>query len=379
MDVAELTVLTVNIGSSSVKLRVLGPDDAALATLDDTDSGVLRPDLVHDLLWMAPPVDAVGHRVVHGGPTLTEATRLDDDVHARIADAADLAPLHNQPALDGIDVVRDALPDVPHVACFDTAFHAALPDVTATYALPADWRRRWGLRRYGFHGLSHSYAAQRAAELLDRDPSGLRVVSCHLGSGASLCAVNGGWSVDTTMGFTPMEGLVMATRSGSVDPGMLLWLLRQGLDVETLADGLEHRSGLAGLAELRGGSGDMRDVRRAADAGEPAALLALDVYGHRLCQDIAAMTATLGGLDVLVFTGGVGEHDAALRADVCARLGFLGVGLDEARNADAAADREIGAADRPVRVVVVASREDLKIAAQTRHAVAPTRTRTSGS
>lgn len=364
MDVAAgLSVLTVNAGSSSVKLRVLGADGTVLAS---ADAETLRQDVVRELPRMAPPVDAVGHRVVHGGPDLTSARRIDDDVRARIAAAADLAPLHNQQALDGIDLVRDTMPDVPHVACFDTAFHTTLPEAAATYALPAAWRRRWHPRRYGFHGLSHSYVARRAAALLGRDQDGLRVVSCHLGSGASLCAIDGGRSVDTTMGFTPLEGLVMATRSGSVDPGLLVWLLRQGVDADELAEGLAHRSGLAGLAELPDGSGDMREVRRAADAGDPAALLALDVYRHRLGREIAAMTATLGGVDVVVFTGGVGEHDAALRAEVCARLGFLGVALDAARNADGPADREIGAAEQPVGVVVVESREDLEIAAQTR-------------
>ena len=364
MDVAAgLTVLTVNAGSSSVKLRVVGPDGTVLAAADDST-----------LLREMPEVAAIGHRVVHGGPALTAPARINDDVRRRIAEADELAPLHNRRALDGIDLASEVAPELPQVACFDTAFHATLPDAAAIYPLPAAWRQRWGLRRYGFHGLSHGYAARRAAALLGRDPAALRVVTCHLGAGASLCAVDGGRSVDTTMGFTPLEGLVMATRSGSVDPGLLLWLLRQGLDVDELADGLEQRSGLAGLA----GSGDMREVRRAAEAGEEPARLALAVYRHRLCREIAAMAAALGGLDALVFTGGIGEHDAALRAEVCTRLGFLGVGLDDARNAAGDADREIGASGHSVRVLVVESREDLEIAEQTRQVLTSHRRQTAG-
>jgi len=364
VDVAAgLTVLTVNAGSSSVKLRVVGPDGTVLAAADDST-----------LLREMPEVAAIGHRVVHGGPALTAPARINDDVRRRIAEADELAPLHNRRALDGIDLASEVAPELPQVACFDTAFHATLPDAAAIYPLPAAWRQRWGLRRYGFHGLSHGYAARRAAALLGRDPAALRVVTCHLGAGASLCAVDGGRSVDTTMGFTPLEGLVMATRSGSVDPGLLLWLLRQGLDVDELADGLEQRSGLAGLA----GSGDMREVRRAAEAGEEPARLALAVYRHRLCREIAAMAAALGGLDALVFTGGIGEHDAALRAEVCTRLGFLGVGLDDARNAAGDADREIGASGHSVRVLVVESREDLEIAEQTRQVLTSHRRQTAG-
>ncbi|MPY82785.1 MAG: acetate/propionate family kinase [Actinophytocola sp.] len=358
-----MTVLTVNAGSSSVKLRVVGPDGTVLAAADDST-----------LLREMPEVAAIGHRVVHGGPALTAPARIDDDVRRRIAEADELAPLHNRRALDGIDLAREVAPELPQVACFDTAFHATLPDAAATYPLPAAWRQRWGLRRYGFHGLSHGYAARRAAALLGRDPAGLRVVTCHLGAGASLCAVDGGRSVDTTMGFTPLEGLVMATRSGSVDPGLLLWLLRQGLDVNELADGLEQRSGLAGLA----GSGDMREVRQAAEAGAEPARRALAVYRHRLCREIAAMAAALGGLDALVFTGGIGEHDAALRAEVCARLEFLGVGVDDADTSAGDADREIGAPGRPVRVLVVESREDLELAEQTRRVLTSHRRQTAG-
>ena len=275
----------------------------------------------------------------------------------------DLAPLHQPKSLAALDAVTEVLPGLPAVACFDTAFHATLPAAAATYALPAEWRERWGLRRYGFHGLSHAWVARRAPQLLSEDPAGLRIVSCHLGAGASLCAIKDGRSLDTTMGFTPLEGLVMATRSGSVDPGMLLWLLEhEQLTAAELADALEHRSGLLGLA----GTADMREILTRAGAGDQRAQLALDVYLHSLRAGIAAMAAALGGLDALVFTGGVGERAAEVRSYTVAGLAFLGVSLDEARNRRATTDAEIGAADAPVRTLMLTAREDLEIARQVR-------------
>jgi acetate kinase len=298
--------------------------------------------------------DAVGHRVVHGGPDLREPTVLDEAVFATIEAVTPLAPLHQPRALAGIRAVQVALPGVPAVACFDTAFHATLPAPAATYALPEDWRRRWPLRRFGFHGLSHQYAVRRAGELLGRPAS--RTVTCHLGAGASLCAVLDGRSVDTTMGFTPLEGLVMNTRSGSVDPGLVLWLVNEaGLAPAEVADGLERHSGLAGLS---GTSGDLREIG--------ADTLAFDVYVHRLRREIAAMAAALGGLDVLVFTGGVGEHQPAVRAAAGAGLGFLGVDIDRTRNAAVTSDGEISAGAAPVRTLVVTAREDLEISRQVR-------------
>jgi acetate kinase len=263
--------------------------------------------------------------------------------------------------------VTAALPDVPAVACFDTAFHATLPPAAATYALPAQWRERWGLRRYGFHGLSHAWVSRRAPELLGVDGESLRIVSCHLGAGASLCAIDGGRSVDTTMGFTPLEGLVMATRSGSVDPGLVLWLLEhERLTAEQLADALEHRSGLLGLA----GSADMHEIVERALSGEHPAATALDVYIHRLRAGIAAMAASLGGLDALVFTGGVGEHAPEVRARTAAGLDFLGVALAEERNRQTSADGEIGLEGAGVRTLVLTAREDLEIARQVRELLA---------
>jgi acetate kinase len=252
---------------------------------------------------------------------------------------------------------------VAAVACFDTAFHAAMPASAATYALPPDWRKRWDLRRYGFHGLSHAYASRRAAELLGRATKGFRVVTCHLGAGASLAAVMDGRSVDTTMGFTPLEGLVMATRSGSVDPGLVLWLqMHAGIPAAELAAALEHRSGLLGLA----GTADMRAVLAAAAAGDPNARLAADVYVHRLRAGVAAMAAAMGGLDAIVFTGGVGENAPTVRARAAEGLAFLGIALDAERNVASGGDREIGAAGARVSTLVVAAREDVQIAREVR-------------
>jgi len=337
--VSELRVLVVNAGSSSLKLSLLDHDDTLIARPADLSS-------LRDL----PAPDAVGHRVVHGGAEFSAPVRLDDEVEARIRALTSLAPLHQPKSLRGIDLVREALPGVPEVACFDTAFHAHLPEAAATYALPAAWRRRHGLRRYGFHGLSHAYATRRTGEMLGSVPR--RLVVCHLGAGASLCAVADGRSVDTTMGFTPLEGLVMATRSGDVDPGLLLWLQeRENLSPAALADILEHESGLLALA----GTADMREIHDGP---------ALDVYLHRLRAGIAGMTAALGGLDALVFTGGVGEHAAGVRRRAAEGLGYLGVAVDPAR--EDTTDADISAPGAAVRTLVITAREDLEIAASVR-------------
>jgi acetate kinase len=358
-------ILVVNAGSSSLKLRLLGPGDEVVADRSfEAPRGRVDPAELASALRGLGEVNAVGHRVVHGGERFHEAVRVDDEVVAALRELSDLAPLHQPKSLGALDAVSGALPSVPAVACFDTAFHATMPAAAATYALPAEWRERWSLRRYGFHGLSHSYAARRAAELLERRD--LRVVTCHLGAGASLAAVRDGLSVDTTMGFTPLEGLVMATRSGSVDPGLVLWLLEHDAMGEAeLAHALEHSSGLSGLA----GTADMREVLRRREAGDDAAVLAFEVYIHRLRAGIAAMAAALDGLDALVFTGGVGERSAPVREEACVELGFLGVGLDPAANDAVAGDAEVTAAGASVRVLVVAAREDLEIARQVRAAL----------
>jgi acetate kinase len=274
-------------------------------------------------------LDVVGHRIVHGGTSFTGPVRIDDAVRAQLQDLTDLAPLHQPKSLAALDAVTAQLPDVAAVASFDTAFHTTIPAAAATYAVPLEWRDRYAIRRYGFHGLSHAYCSHRAAQLLDRPLEGLRIITCHLGAGASLAAVVDGRSVDTTMGFTPLEGLVMATRCGTVDPGLVLWLQEhEHLSSHEVATALEERSGLTALA----GTGDMRDVEAAADRGDPAAVLALDVYTHRLVGSIGAMSAATGGVDVLVFTGGVGEHSAMVWRRAVERLGFLGVAIDLHRN-----------------------------------------------
>lgn len=358
-------ILVVNAGSSSLKLRVLDATDAVVAGADlpPPRGPEDRPSVATAVTGLGG-VDAVGHRIVHGGTAFLGPVRLDERVIARIGSLTSLAPLHQPKALTALDVVTAAIPDVPAVASFDTAFHAQMPEAASTYALPAPWRQRWDLRRYGFHGLSHAYATRRAGEMLGVPVADLRLVTCHLGAGASLAAVHGGRSVDTTMGFTPLEGLVMATRSGSVDPGLVLWLAEHvGMPPAELAATLEHRSGLLGLA----GTADMREILAGADAGEARARLALDVYLHRLRREIAAMTASLGGLDAIVFTGGVGERSAAIRAMAADGLGYLGIRIDAARNAaDDAGDREIGEASATVRALVIASREDVQIAADVR-------------
>ena len=322
-----MRILVVNAGSSSLKLSLLDGDELVWSGSE---------------LEQRADVDAIGHRIVHGGTEFVEPVVIDADVVRRIEALTDLAPLHQPKSLRALEQAGAAFPGVPAVACFDTAFHAHLPAAAATYALPREWRKRWPLRRFGFHGLSHAYASRRAAELAG---AGARIITCHLGAGASLAAVRNGRSVDTTMGFTPLEGLVMATRSGSVDPGLILWLEEHmGMPPSELASTLEHRSGLLGLA----GTSDMKAVLEAEADGDEDAALAVAVYVHRLRGEIGRMAAALGAVDVLVFTGGVGERSETIRARACEGLGFL---------ADA-------------RVLVVEAREDLEIARGVRSALA---------
>jgi acetate kinase len=367
-DSPRMRILVVNAGSSTLKLAVLDDGDLVVgSTTIDPWVGADDTDSIKDFVERNKPVDAVGHRIVHGGARFGEPVRLTPAVHTALEALTDLAPLHQPRALAGIEAVGSALPGVPMVGCFDTAFHRSMPAAAATYALPSSWQERFGLRRFGFHGLSHAYAARRTAQLVRSEVRDLRIVTCHLGAGASLCAVSGGVSVDTTMGFTPLEGVVMATRSGSVDPGLLLWLLQaRGIGVDELAQTLEHSSGLAGMTST---SGDMREVQAAADAGQPASLLAIEVYVHRLRGAIAAMAAAMSGIDVLAFTGGVGEHHPRLRDAAAAGLGFLGVGVDPQANAETTADADITEPGSSTRAVVVTSREDLEIARQVRQVV----------
>lgn len=355
-----MRVLVVNAGSSSVKLSVLDGDRAEHA--DSVDPGDAERALA-DLLSGPRRPDAVGHRVVHGGPDFTGPVVVDDEVLGRIDALGALAPLHQRPAVAALRQARAALPGVPQVACFDTAFHASIPAAAHTYAVPRRWRTELGVRRYGFHGLAHEWAAHRAAELLGRPLDELRIVTAHLGSGASLCAVERGRSVDTTMGFTPTAGLVMGSRCGDLDPSVPLWLVEQGLDRHGVASALDHDSGLQALA----GTADARAVLRAAESGDPEADLALDVWAHRARAHVAAMAAAMGGIDVLAFSGGVGEHLPALRQRLVGRLGFLGLALDPDRNARTdGGDAEISAASCAAATVVVSAREDRVVAGQVR-------------
>jgi acetate kinase len=359
-------VLVVNAGSSSLKLRALDSAGTVTGSADLPAPPGAGTTAIKDAIESFGPVDAAGHRIVHGGTLYTAPVLIDDEVRQRLEALTDLAPLHQPKSLAALDAVQSVLPGVPAVACFDTAFHATIPAAAATFALPEQWRNRWALRRYGFHGLSHSYVSRRAAELAGQHVGTLRTVTCHLGAGASLAAVRAGKSVDTTMGFTPLDGLVMATRSGTVDPGLVLWLEEHAhMPSAELATTLEYRSGLYGLA----GTADMRQVLTQAAAGDTRAELARDVYLHRLRGAIAAMAAAMNGMDALVFTGGVGENSAEIRQRTMDGLGFLGVAPDQGRNADRIGDREIGQPQAAVRAFVISAREDLEIARQVRAAL----------
>ncbi|MFG3720752.1 acetate/propionate family kinase [Streptomyces massasporeus] len=323
---------------------------------------------LRNFLSEMPAPAAVGHRIVHSGPHLTGHTLIDTRVRALLADVADLAPLHVTPALRMVDAAREFLPDVPHVACFDTVFHKDLPAQARTYALPERWRAEYGLRRYGFHGLSYAWALRRTAQALGRPVDKLQVVLVHLGGGCSACAVRNGRSVDTTMGFTPLEGLVMSRRSGSLDPGALLWLQRRhGLSTDELDDALHRHSGLLGLS---GTSGDTRDLVRARAEGDGAAALALATFTLSCRKGIASMAASLDRLDALVFTGEIGEDQPEVREEVCSALTVLGVrgGLlvPELEDLMREGIRRIDQTARSAPVLVVATGETQQIAAETR-------------
>jgi acetate kinase len=384
-------VLVLNSGSSSLKYQLLEPGDGTrlaagaverigegAAELSHTTAGATThrteplPDhgaalrAALDLFAELGPdleqagVVAVGHRVVMGGREFAGPAVIDERVRGTIESLAPLAPLHNPANLAGIDVARRLLPGVPHVAVFDTAFFHDLPDAAATYAIDRELAAAHGIRRYGFHGTSHRYVSERAAELDVRPLAELRQVVLHLGNGASASAIAGGVPVDTSMGMTPLEGLVMGTRSGDLDPAVVVHLLRHGgLTVDEIDEVLNRRSGMRGLA----GHNDLREVHRLADAGDADAALALDVYVHRLRKYVGAYAAVLGGLDQLVFTAGVGEHDPTIRARTAAGLGFLGISVDPARNA-APGDgpRAISPDAAPVAVLVVPTDEEIMIA-----------------
>lgn len=306
-------------------------------------------------------IDSVGHRVVHGGDRYRTSIVITEAVKATIADLIPLAPIHNPANLEGIQFMEHLLGDIPQVAVFDTAFHSTLPDVAKIYPGPYDWVNQ-GIRRYGFHGISHQYCSERAAQILGRDLSELRLIICHLGNGGSLTAVRGGKSIDTTMGFTPLDGLMMGTRSGSVDPGILLYLMRQGRSADELDQLLNRESGLKGISGI---SHDFREIKAAIAAGNAQAQLAQDLYLHRFKVCFGAMLMSLGGLDALVFTAGIGERAAWIRSAACESMAFLGVQLDQAKNEAEPVDEDVATADSAARVLVIHTQEDWAIAAQT--------------
>ncbi|MFY1635041.1 acetate/propionate family kinase [Solwaraspora sp. WMMB335] len=384
------TILTVNAGSSSLHLvmvdlvvdlvagdwavgdqgdgdRADGDRVGARLDRDDAPGSTGAARAVRDFVAANPAPDLVGHRLVHGGDRVRRPTAVVDDETRSALDAlAELAPLHVPPALALLDQLRELLPGVPQVLCPDTAFHDGLPAHATTYPLPAGWRQRWGLRRYGFHGLSYAYATRRAADLLGRPVDELHLVLAHLGGGASVCAVRHGRSVDTSMGFTPLDGIPMSKRSGAVDPGMLLWLLDGRLSRQEVDDGLNRQAGLLGLSDGR--SGDTRDLVAAAD-GDPCAALALDVYTHRVRREIAAAATSLQRLDAVVFTGEIGWDQPEVRDGICAGLGLLGVPLPVTGNRTD--DGPVSPAGADVPVLVVQPREELQLARDTLAAGSP--------
>ncbi|HHH31850.1 MAG TPA: acetate kinase, partial [Polyangiaceae bacterium] len=358
-----MKILVINCGSSSVKGAVLDHESGELLArmrierigesqptlaLDDDEPVVLQGKDHEQALGVGIPqlldrlgsseLDGVGHRVVHGGERFSEPVRIDDDVESAIEELIPLAPLHNPANLAGIRAARKALPKLTHVAVFDTAFHATLPTRAKAYAIDKELADKHGVRRYGFHGTSHRYVAHRAARFLDQDIQDLRLITVHLGNGASICAVEFGRSVETSMGMTPLEGLVMGTRCGDVDPGVLIHLMRsEGLDVDALDQLLNKKSGLTGLS---GVGNDMRDIEERAGEGDDRCRLALQVFAHRVRKYVGAYAAVLGGVDAIVFTGGIGENSAQMRHRIAQRLDFLGARLDEEKNRDVAVSRD---------------------------------------
>ena len=368
------TVLVINSGSSSLKYAVVQPDsgtvvaDGIVERIGDgpvADHGAALQEAFKRLAESGRPLEslgllAVGHRIVHGGPDLYKPTLVDDALIAKVDALAPLAPLHNPPALLGIQVARDAMPDLPHVAVFDTAFFHDLPAAAATYAIDRDIARQWQIRRYGFHGTSHQFVSEQVATFLDEPLGSLNQIVLHLGNGASASAISGGRPVDTSMGLTPLEGLVMGTRSGDIDPGIISYLSRTaGMRVEDIETMLNKRSGVRGL----GGEIDFRVLHQRIESGDAAAQLAYDVYIHRLRKYIGAYMAVLGNTDVITFTAGVGENDAVVRRDALAGLTTLGIELDGRLNesTDKCA-RRISAETSRTTVLVVPTDEELAIA-----------------
>ncbi|TWT58227.1 Acetate kinase [Thalassoglobus neptunius] len=396
-----MNVLLLNAGSSSLKASILDSADESILASSQSDreengvryefhddqgqSKTQKSDefsfttAVKQFLndWQSSregqstadaSISAVGHRFVHGGK-FTTSTIITDEVQSRLDELSALAPLHNPASLEALIAAKQLLPDVAHVAGFDTAFHATLPPEAYTYPVPDEWTNQWDVRRYGFHGLSHSYCAERAAEILNRPLDELRIVVCHLGHGCSATAIKGGQSIDTTMGFTPLEGLMMATRSGTVDPGLLLHLQRKfELSPATLEEVLNRQSGLLGVSGL---SSDMRKVLEAAQSGHEKSQLTVKIFVQRVCKAVGQLYVTLNGLDVLVFTAGIGERSAEIRAQIATGLNCLGVKIDETKNASCTPDSDISASST-INTLVIQTREDLSLLREVKKTLAET-------
>ena len=350
----------------TTEVRVITANGATLEDTLGTNARSKVIDYILKTLWsgstqtltQAPDIDIVGHRVVHGGNEFEKSTLVTPEVKAAISRMAVLAPLHNPANLEGIEVVERIMPNAPQVVVFDTAFHRHMPLSAMVYPGPYEWFEE-EIYRYGFHGISHQYCSRRAAQILGKDLESLRLITCHLGNGCSLAAVQHGHSIETTMGFTPLEGLMMGSRSGSIDPGIILYLLQQKtITIEELDETLNKASGLKGIS----GSGDMRQILREIKEGKPRAKLAFDMFVHRLRYYIGAMLATLGGLDALVFTGGIGENAAEVRAAACESFAFLGLKLDGQKNAQSPADQEISAVNSTIPILIIHTQEDWAIA-----------------
>jgi len=346
----------VRTSSGAVSTEDVNKGDRPSATvrlLNELVSGKTRTLKSHS------EIDVVGHRIVNGGRSYNQPTVITREVKAAIEKMAVFAPLHNRLELEGIALIEKLCGPVPQVAVFDTGFHSGLSEAASIYPGPYAWAQK-GIRKFGFHGINHQYCAERTAKLLDRDLAGLKLITCHLGNGCSLAAIRGGQSIDTTMGFTPLDGLMMGTRSGSVDPGILTYLMREeNQDGKGLDEVLNSKSGLLGISGL---SADMREILKALKNGHPRAQLAFDMFVHRLRAGIGSMLAALGGADAMVFTGGIGENSSEVRAAACSHFAFLGLALDSLKNTSKGSDRDIATAESKLRVLVVRAQEDWAIA-----------------
>ena len=392
-----MKILVLNCGSSSIKYalydmdtkKVLASGGAERVGLDGAFVKVKLPNgekktMMHDIpehtegvkfifsLLTDPEIgaikdlkeiNAVGHRMVHGGEKFNKSVLLDDEVLKVFEECSDLAPLHNPANLKGVNAVKELMPGLPQVGVFDTAFHQTMPPKAFMYAIPYELYEKYGIRRYGFHGTSHRYVSARACEFLGLDPEKTKMITCHVGNGGSIAAVKNGKCIDTSMGLTPLEGLVMGTRAGDIDGGAVLYIEKKlGLDADGMSNLLNKKSGVAGLT---GGSSDMRDVETAAREGNDRARLAQDMYFYRIKKYIGSYAAAMGGVDVIVFTAGVGENQTSMRSEVCKDMEFLGVKFDEVRNMVRGEEAIISADDSKVKVVVIPTDEELMIATDT--------------